>query len=71
MGEALIDALTTLPATATNAISYGDLGLHPIAFSIGPLPIRWYSLAYLTGIVVGWWYLLRLLRAPGAPMPAW
>jgi phosphatidylglycerol:prolipoprotein diacylglycerol transferase len=68
MGEALIDALTTMLATTANAISYGDLGLHPIAFNIGPLPIRWYSLAYLTGIVMGWWYLLRLLRAPGAPM---
>ena len=68
MGEALIDAFTSLLATTTNAISYSDLGLHPIAFNIGPLPIRWYSLAYLTGIVVGWWYLLRMLRAPGAPM---
>jgi phosphatidylglycerol:prolipoprotein diacylglycerol transferase len=68
MGEALIDALTTMLATTANAISYSDLGLHPIAFNIGPLPIRWYSLAYLTGIVVAWWYLLRLLRAPGAPM---
>jgi phosphatidylglycerol:prolipoprotein diacylglycerol transferase len=68
MGEALIDAYTSLLATTTNAISYSDLGLHPIAFNIGPLPIRWYSLAYLTGIVVGWWYLLRLLREPGAPM---
>jgi len=59
--------MTSLAST-TNAISYTDLGLDPIAFKIGPLPIRWYSLAYLTGIVVGWWYLLRLLREPGAPM---
>ncbi|MBS0479232.1 MAG: prolipoprotein diacylglyceryl transferase, partial [Proteobacteria bacterium] len=30
--------------------------------------IKWYSIAYIAGIVVGWIYLMRLLRAPGAPM---
>ena len=64
----MIDAVTNMLATTADAIRYSDLGLDPIAFSIGPLPIRWYSLAYLTGIIVGWWYLLRLLREPGAPM---
>jgi phosphatidylglycerol:prolipoprotein diacylglycerol transferase len=67
-GEALIDALLTSVATASDAISWTDLGLHPVAMQIGPLALRWYSLAYLAGIVVGWWYLLRLLREPGAPM---
>ncbi len=28
----------------------------PVLFSIGPLPIRWYALAYVAGIVAGWWY---------------
>jgi phosphatidylglycerol:prolipoprotein diacylglycerol transferase len=36
--------------------------LHPVAFSIGPLPIRWYALAYLTGFLLGWAYALRLAR---------
>lgn len=27
--------------------------IDPVAFSIGPLEIRWYSLAYITGILVG------------------
>lgn len=35
----------------------------PIIFSIGPLPIRWYALAYVLGIVLGWWYASRLARA--------
>src|SRR3954462_12605241 len=26
----------------------------PIAISIGPIAIRWYALAYIGGIVVGW-----------------
>lgn len=31
--------------------------IDPIAFSIGPLAVRWYSLAYLIGILGGWWLL--------------
>jgi phosphatidylglycerol:prolipoprotein diacylglycerol transferase len=59
--------LTSLAASA-DAFSYNSLGIGPIAFHIGPLPIRWYSLAYLAGILVGWWYLLKLIDRPGAPM---
>jgi phosphatidylglycerol:prolipoprotein diacylglycerol transferase len=47
---------------------FASLGLSPIAISIGPLDIRWYSLAYIAGIIAGWWYLLRLLAQPAAPM---
>ncbi|MEM8825637.1 MAG: prolipoprotein diacylglyceryl transferase [Pseudomonadota bacterium] len=32
------------------------------------IPIRWYSLAYIAGIVVAWWYLMKLIRRPGSPM---
>ncbi|WP_374525300.1 prolipoprotein diacylglyceryl transferase [Sphingopyxis sp.] len=39
-----------------------------IAFSIFGLPIRWYALAYLAGIFLGYWYLLKLIAQPGAPM---
>src|SRR4030088_1747810 len=28
----------------------------PIAISIGPIAIRWYALAYIGGIVLGWLY---------------
>ena len=51
-----------------NAISYTDLGLSPVALHLGPFDLRWYSLAYLAGIFAGYYYLLRLLREPGAPM---
>jgi phosphatidylglycerol:prolipoprotein diacylglycerol transferase len=50
------------------AISYVDLGLSPIALDLGWFQLRWYSLAYLVGIVLGWWYLLKLIAQPGAPM---
>jgi len=33
------------------------------------LPIRWYSLAYIAGILLAWWYLVRLISLrPGAPL---
>ena len=30
--------------------------LNPIIFDFGLLSLRWYSLAYLIGIIFGWWY---------------
>ncbi len=63
----MIDTLTTTLSAGT-AIAYTDLHLSPILFHIGGFALRWYSLAYLAGILVGWWYLMRLLGQPGAPM---
>ena len=51
-----------------NAISYDDLHLSPVALHLGAFDLRWYSLAYLVGIFAGYFYLLRLIREPGAPM---
>ena len=53
---------------ASNAIAFPDLGLSPIALDLGFFQLRWYSLAYLAGIFLGYWYLLKLLKEPGAPM---
>ena len=33
----------------------------PIAFQIFSLEIRWYSLAYITGIILGWIYCKKKL----------
>jgi len=38
--------------------------INPVALQIGPLPIRWYSLAYIFGLVFGWLYSLSLLKKP-------
>lgn len=32
----------------------------PVALWIGPLPIRWYALAYVAGFLLGWRYCLHL-----------
>jgi phosphatidylglycerol:prolipoprotein diacylglycerol transferase len=44
----------------------------PIAVSIGPFAVRWYALAYIAGIVLGWLYarsILRNERLWGGPAP--
>ena len=40
----------------------------PLPFTDVELPIRWYSLAYIGGIVIAWWYLLKMIARPGAPL---
>jgi len=49
-------------------VEWAALGLDPVALSLGPLAIRWYSLAYIVGILGGWWLLKRMVQRPGAPM---
>jgi phosphatidylglycerol:prolipoprotein diacylglycerol transferase len=49
-------------------IAFPDLGLSPVALHIWRFDLRWYSLAYLGGIFIGYWYLLKLLKEPGAPL---
>ena len=49
-------------------LRFEDLGLSPIALDLGVIAIKWYSLAYLAGIVLGYWHLSRMIRHPGSPM---
>jgi phosphatidylglycerol:prolipoprotein diacylglycerol transferase len=37
-------------------------GFDPVLVHIGPLSIRWYALAYITGLLAGWWGMRRLVR---------
>lgn len=55
-------------STVAEHIRFTDLGLNDTIFRIGWFSLKWYSVAYIAGIVVGWWYLLRLVAQPGAPM---
>ena len=36
--------------------------IDPVLLQIGPLAIRWYAIAYIVGIVLAWWGILRVLR---------
>lgn len=42
--------------------------LSPIIFSIGPLAVRWYSLAYLVGILAGWWLAAGRVKKYALPL---
>ncbi|MDB5692847.1 MAG: prolipoprotein diacylglyceryl transferase [Alphaproteobacteria bacterium] len=53
---------------SADAIRWTDLHLDPILLHWRFVTIRWYSIAYLAGILLGWWYLLKLVSKPGAPM---
>jgi phosphatidylglycerol:prolipoprotein diacylglycerol transferase len=35
--------------------------INPILISIGPLAVRWYALAYIVGIIGGWFYARRII----------
>ena len=64
--------ILTALATVQNHIQFAQLPLRPEALKI-PLfghefDIKWYSLAYIAGILLGWWYLLKLIATPGSPM---
>ena len=39
--------------------------IDPVAIEIGPFSIKWYGIAYMSGLLVGWWYVRRLLSTPG------
>lgn len=48
--------------------NWADLHLSPVALDLKFFQLRWYSIAYLAGILLGWWYLTKLLDGPGAPL---
>lgn len=39
--------------------------IDPVALSLGPLAIKWYGLAYVAGLIGGWWYARRLAATEG------
>ncbi len=38
--------------------------IDPILIEIGPFAIRWYALAYIAGLVLGWRYIIALAETP-------
>ncbi|OJW65556.1 MAG: prolipoprotein diacylglyceryl transferase [Afipia sp. 64-13] len=52
----LAAALPTLPLVMTYPV------FDPIAIALGPIAIRWYALAYIGGIVLGWLYARSIIR---------
>lgn len=54
----------SLAAFFTGPLPYP--AIDPVAVAIGPFAIRWYALAYVTGLLLAWRLALRLARRPGS-----
>jgi phosphatidylglycerol:prolipoprotein diacylglycerol transferase len=64
----MLDAALDFPNIAPILFSIGPLQLGDMA--LGPFHLRWYALAYIAGLVLGWRYIVYLVRreplwAPG------
>lgn len=62
-----------LAAAAEHApLHFQDLGLKNYLFAfntpLGEFQLRWYSLAYLAGILLAYWHVSKTIKAPGAPL---
>jgi phosphatidylglycerol:prolipoprotein diacylglycerol transferase len=62
-------AAGSVPGSAiVQPLRWEELGLSPVALDLGFFTLKWYSLAYLAGILIGYWHLSRMARSPGSPM---
>ena len=59
--------MLSLLAAAGEPIHWLDLGLTR-GISLGAFTLRWYSLAYLVGIIFAYWHTLRQIKTAGAPL---
>jgi len=50
------------PAIDPEVFSFGPFAIDH--WSIGPFAIRWYALAYIAGLIIGWRYCLALAKRP-------
>ncbi len=53
---------------AADPIYWSDLGMKPGIDIFGLFTLRFYSLAYLLGVIFAYWHTSKMLKAPGAPM---
>jgi len=62
--------LSLLLAAASDhaPIYWADLPLRTYLFKIGGFELRWYSLAYLAGIIMAYWHVSKTIKLSGAPM---
>jgi len=60
----MLDMLATGPAAV---LHWSDLGLKE-GIDLGFFTLRYYSLAYLVGILFAYWHMSKMIRQPGAPL---
>jgi phosphatidylglycerol:prolipoprotein diacylglycerol transferase len=50
------------PMTPLALLTYPNID--PVAIEFGPLSVKWYGLAYMAGLLLGWYYIRRLVSTP-------
>ena len=60
-------SLLSAAVSTGEPIYWADLGLNN-GIDLGFFTLRWYSLAYLAGIVLGYWHLNKMAKQPGSPL---
>jgi phosphatidylglycerol:prolipoprotein diacylglycerol transferase len=63
----LLDLLAAGASAVKPPLQWADLGLQK-GIDLGFFTLRYYSLAYLLGIIFGYWHLSRMIRQAGSPL---
>ncbi|WP_255573882.1 prolipoprotein diacylglyceryl transferase [Erythrobacter sp. SCSIO 43205] len=61
-------SLLAAGAGSVDPLYWSDLGMRPYLFEIGSFQLRFYSLAYLLGVIFAYWHTSKAIKSPGAPM---
>lgn len=61
-------SLLAASSGAVDPIYWSELSLRPYLFEIGGFQLRYYSLAYLLGVIFAYWHLTKMIKSPGAPL---
>src|SRR5674536_280286 len=51
-------------STLSSSSAASDVYKRQVLVHLGPFAIRWYALAYIAGILLGWVYARALIRSP-------
>lgn len=51
---------------SASLIAFPDID--PVIFELGPIVIRWYALAYITGVFGGWWIVKKIDQQSITPL---
>ena len=68
--------MSLLLSTVLLPLSIPFPAIDPVAIELGPIAVKWYGLAYMAGLLLGWLYIKRLLDTPplwpngAAPFPS-
>lgn len=53
------------------ALPFPDINPEIVSIDLGPivLALRWYAMAYIAALLIGWWVIVRLVRRPALWQP--